>query len=52
MQLGSLGAVIPFSAASAEQSHAEGPEKFDFYCSKGNRLAYYLFTFDVKFSAV
>ena len=52
MQLGSEGAVIPLPAASTEQSHAEGQRKFDFYCSKGHRLAYYLFVFHVKLSAV
>ena len=52
MQLGSEGAVIPLPAASTEQSHAGGQRKFDFYCSKGHRLAYYLFVFHVKFSAV
>ena len=46
MQLGSEGAVIPM------QSNAMGPGKFDFYCSKGHRLAYHLFNFYIKFSAV
>ena len=41
MQLGSGVAVIPLPAAGPEQSHAGGPEKFDFYCSKGHRIAYY-----------
>ena len=34
------------------QSHAGGPGKFDFYCSKDQRMTYYLFIFYVKFSAV
>ena len=36
------------------QSHAGGPEKFDFpeNFSKGHRLAHYLFIFHVKFIAV
>ena len=37
MQLGSWRAVIPLPAASPGQAHAEGPGKFDFYCSKGHR---------------
>ena len=40
------------SVAGPGQSHAGGPGKFDFYGSKGRRLAYYLFIFYVKFSAV
>ena len=39
------------SAAGLGQSHAERPEKFDFYCSKDCRMAYYLFIFHTKFSA-
>ena len=49
MQFGSGGAVIPLTAAGPGQSHAEGPGKFDFYCSKGYRLANYLFKFYIKF---
>ena len=45
MQLGSGGAVIPLPTAGPGQGHAGGPEKIDFYCSKGHRLAYYLFIF-------
>ena len=45
MQLGSGGAVIPLPTAGPAQGHAGGPEKIDFYCSKGHRLAYYLFIF-------
>ena len=41
----------PF-AAGPGQSHAGGPGKSDFYCSKGHTLAYYLFIFHLKFSAV
>ena len=51
MHLGSEGAVIPLSAAGPGHSHAREPEKFDFYCSKVLRLAYFLFIFYVKFSA-
>ena len=40
------------STAGPGQNHAGGPGKFDFYSSKGHRLAYYLFIFQVKFSAV
>ena len=49
MQLRSRGAVIHVTAVSRGQSHTEAPGKFDFYCSKGHRLAYYLFNFYVKF---
>ena len=52
MQLGSGGALIPLPAAGPGQSHAGGPGKCDFYCPKGCRLAYYLFIFHLKFSAV
>ena len=52
MRQGSGGTVIPLPAASPEQSPAGGPGKFDFYSSKGRKLAYYLFIFHVKFSAV
>ena len=48
MQLGSGRAVIPLSAEGPRQSHAGKPGKFNFYCSKGHRLAYYLFTFHEK----
>ena len=40
------------SAAGPGQSHAGGPGKFDFDCSKNHTLAYYLFIFHVEFSAV
>ena len=40
------------STAGSGQSHAGGPGKSEFYCSKGHTLAYYLFIFHVKFSAV
>ena len=49
---GVWGAVITLPAAGPGQSHAREPGKFDFYCSKGHRLAYYLFIFHVRFSAV
>ena len=39
-------------AVGPGQNHAGGPGKFDFYCSKGHRLTYYLFIFHIKFSAV
>ena len=45
MQLGSVGAVIPLPTAGSGESHAEGPGKFDFYCSKGHRKPCYLFIF-------
>ena len=41
MQLGSEGAVIPLPAAGPGQSHAGGPEKFEFFCSKGH-IIYWL----------
>ena len=40
------------SAAGLGQGHAGGPGKFNFYCSKGCALAYYLIIFHVKSSAV
>ena len=52
MHLGPGEALIPLPAVGPGQSHAEGPGKFDFYCSEGHGLAYYLFIFHVKFSAV
>ena len=52
MQLGSGGAVILLPAADPGKSPAGGPGKFDFYCAKVRRQAYYLFTFHIKFSAV
>ena len=52
MQLGSGRAVVAFPTADTEQSPAGGPGKFEFYCSKGHKLAYYLFIFHAKFSAV
>ena len=52
MQLGSGEAVIPLPTAGPGPSHAGGPGKFNFYCSKGHGLAYYLFIFFVNFSAV
>ena len=52
MQLGSGGAVIPLPAASPAKSPAEGPGKLDFNCLNCRRLAYYLLTFYLKFSAV
>ena len=48
---GSVGAVIPLPTATLGKNPVAGPEKFDFYYSKGQRLAYYFFTFYVKFSA-
>ena len=42
---------IPLPAAGPGQSHAGGPGKLAFYCSKGHRLAYYLFIFSIKFNA-
>ena len=44
MQLGFVVAVIPLSAAGPGNSAAGGAGNFDFYCSKGRRLAYHLFT--------
>ena len=52
MQLRCGGAVIPHLAAGPGKSPAGEPEKFDFYCSKDCRLAYYLIIFHIKFSAV
>ena len=46
------GAVIPLPAASPVKSPAGGRGKFDFYCSKVRRLAYYLYTFHIKLSVV
>ena len=43
MQLGFVVAVIPLSAACPGKSAAGGAGKFDFYCSKGHRLAYHSF---------
>ena len=51
MQLGSKGAKVPLPAAGPGQSYVGGPGKFNFNCSKGHRLAYYLFNFYIKFSA-
>ena len=51
MQLESEGAKVPLTTAGPGQSHAGGPEKFDFNCSKDHRLAYYLYIFYIKFSA-
>ena len=45
MQLGSGRAVNPLPTAGPGKSHAGEPGKFDFYYSKGHRLAYYLFIF-------
>ena len=45
MQLGFEGANFPLPETGPKQSHAGRPEKFDFDCSKGHRLAYYLFIF-------
>ena len=44
MQLGFVVAVIPLSVAGPGNSAAGGAGNFDFYCSKGRRLAYHLFT--------
>ena len=52
MQLESAGAVILLLAAGLGKSSAGEPGKLDFCCSTGHRLAYYLFTFHVKFSPV
>ena len=51
MQVGSEKTKIPLPAVGPGQSHAGEPGKFDFQCSKGHRLAYYLFIFYIKFSA-
>ena len=45
-------AVIPPHAADSGKSPARGLGKFDFYCSKSHRPAYYLLTFLVEFKAV
>ena len=42
MQLESEEAKVSLTAEGAGQSHAGGPGKFDFNCSKGHRLANYL----------
>ena len=39
------------SAAGPGQSYDRGPGKFDFCCSQGRTLAYYLFIIHVKISA-
>ena len=39
------GAVVPLPTAGPGQSHTGGPGKFEFYCSKGLKLASYLFIF-------
>ena len=52
MQLRPEEAVILLPTAGPGQSHAGEPGNFDFYCSEGHTLAYYLFIFYVKFSAV
>ena len=51
MQLGSEEAKIPLPAVIPDQRHAGEPGKLDFYCSKGHRLANYLFISHLKFSA-
>ena len=52
MQLRFGGVVIPLPPpASPGHSHAGEPGKFNFYFSKGQRLAYYLFICYVKFTA-
>ena len=45
-----MRAVIPLLTAALGKNPVAGPEKFDFYYSKDRRLAYYLFTFYVKFT--
>ena len=52
MQLWSGRAVIPLLAVGPGQNTDWGPEKLDFFCSKGGRLSYCFFIFHVKFSAV
>ena len=52
MQLGSGRVVIPLPGVGPWQGHVGGPGKFNFYCSKCHRLAYYLFIFYIKFSVV
>ena len=49
---GVWGSYGSLSAVGRGQRDAGGPGKFDFYCSGGRTLAYYLFIFHVKFSAV
>ena len=51
MQLGPEGYKVPLPAVIPGQSHAGGPGKFDFNCSKGHRQAYYLFIYYINFSA-
>ena len=51
MQLGSERAVISLPASGPGKSPAGGTGKFDFYCSKDRRLAYYSFNFHLNFSA-
>ena len=51
MQLGSEEAKIPLPAVIPDHRHAGEPGKLDFYCSKGHRLANYLFISHLKFSA-
>ena len=52
MQPGSGGAVISLPTAGPGKSPAGRPRKFDFHSSESLRLAYYLCTFHLKFSAV
>ena len=51
MQLGLWGCDFPLTVGLG-QSPGWGPEKLDFFGSKGRRLAYYFLMFHVKFSAV
>ena len=51
MQLGSVGAVIPLPQLVQGRAMLGDQENLT-YGSKGRRLAYYLFIFYVKFSAV
>ena len=51
MQAGPEGDIVPLPATVPGQSHAVGPGKYDFNCSKNHRLAYYLFIYYIKFSA-
>ena len=51
MQAGSKGDTVPLPATVPGQSHAVGPGKYDFNCSKNHRLAYYLFIYYIKFGA-
>ena len=48
----SLGDVILLLTAGLGRSPGWEPEKLDFFCSVGRRLAYYFLIFHVKFSAV